>query len=102
MFKSRPGKYGALCIMFNDLNASPRATLGHYWRRIYQENASPSPRIDVGREYLALGLSLAAAGHLLSPLSTSSLRFLIRQLDLSADLGHGLFQLLNDRGNLRD
>jgi len=34
MFKSRPGKFGDFCIMFNDLNACADPTLGHYWSNI--------------------------------------------------------------------
>lgn len=30
MFNSRPRKYDILCIMFNNLSASSRSTLGHY------------------------------------------------------------------------
>jgi hypothetical protein len=37
MFKSRPRKYRAFCIMFNNLNASSPSTLGHYWSKIKNE-----------------------------------------------------------------
>ena len=46
MFKSRPGKYGALCIMFNDLNASSQATLGHYCINLITNEPRPAARAD--------------------------------------------------------